>query len=297
MTDSSDSQGLSTALTAAPELTHEDVLADYALADFKWVPVLRRPRSDGWTPQRQVDFIAALADTGCVEQAARDVGMSVVSCYRLRRLPGAEAFAQAWEAAIAQAAQRLVDVAFERAIHGTTEPVFNREGIQIGLRRRQSDRLLMFLMRAYMPDRFRHAHQNLRHPSESQPPAPPPVAEAMQALEPPAPANPHLLMSPDALETELMCAEIGNGKLPHWYSYTVRTEPEPIPHREEIDAILDQARRENNPGWAAERDRLRAQRGEDIDDGDDDCGPDFSLTLARAIEELGQDRDEQDRVA
>ena len=48
--------------------------------DYKWIPVLRRPRSDGWTPQRQTEFIAALADCGVVEQAARTANMSVTSC-------------------------------------------------------------------------------------------------------------------------------------------------------------------------------------------------------------------------
>jgi hypothetical protein len=40
-------------------------------SDYKWVPVLRRPREDGWTPQRQRDFIGALADDGRVSHAAR----------------------------------------------------------------------------------------------------------------------------------------------------------------------------------------------------------------------------------
>src|SRR5436853_4172366 len=43
---------------------------------YDWVPVLRKPRRDGFTPQRQLDFIRALADTGCVETAAHAVGMS-----------------------------------------------------------------------------------------------------------------------------------------------------------------------------------------------------------------------------
>ena len=64
-------------------------------AAYRWVPVLRKPRADGWTPQRQVEFIATLADTGCVAQAARAAGMSARSCYRLRRAPGAENFAAA----------------------------------------------------------------------------------------------------------------------------------------------------------------------------------------------------------
>ena len=62
---------------------------------YQWIPVLRRPRSDGWTPQRQTEFIAALADCGVVEEAAHAVNMSPKSCYRLRRAPGAGNFAAA----------------------------------------------------------------------------------------------------------------------------------------------------------------------------------------------------------
>jgi hypothetical protein len=185
----------------------------YDLADFKWVPVLRKPRADGWSPQRQVDFIAALADTGCVDHAAQEVDMSITSCYRLRRSPGAEAFAAAWDAAIAQASRRLVDIAFDRAIHGTDEPVFDKEGRRIGRRMRQNDRLLMFLLRAYMPNRFRHAHESVRRPSEPVAPAPLPVAEALRTLEPP-PEDPHLLLPAGYLGTALQCAHILDGKLP-----------------------------------------------------------------------------------
>ena len=35
-------------------------------AEFKWVPVRRKPRLDGWSPERQRLFIEVLADTGCV---------------------------------------------------------------------------------------------------------------------------------------------------------------------------------------------------------------------------------------
>jgi hypothetical protein len=34
-------------------------------------PVALRRRTDGWTPDKQTDFIAALAETGCVEEACR----------------------------------------------------------------------------------------------------------------------------------------------------------------------------------------------------------------------------------
>jgi hypothetical protein len=48
----------------------------YDLADYRWVPVKRRPRFDGWTEEKQRRFIEGLADTGLVSHAAKAVGMS-----------------------------------------------------------------------------------------------------------------------------------------------------------------------------------------------------------------------------
>lgn len=67
-------------------------------------PVPRKFRHDGWTPDRQRAFIAALADTGNVMRACERVGMTTVGVYYLRRQPGAESFAAAWRAALAGAA-------------------------------------------------------------------------------------------------------------------------------------------------------------------------------------------------
>lgn len=185
-------------------------------ADYDWVPVKRQRRPDGWSHDRQRSFIESLADTGSITLAAIECGMSVTSCYRLRRAPGAEGFAAAWDAAIQQASKRLVDLAFDRAINGAEEPVFDREGIRVGRRVRYNDRLLMFLLRAHQPERYRHAHQGLRHANEPAPPAPPPIAGAIAALAPAAPDAPHLLMAPDDLACALQVAEIGDGRLPHW---------------------------------------------------------------------------------
>ena len=41
----------------------------YDAADYRWVPVRRRPRYDGWTEEKQRRFIV-LADTGRVSAAA-----------------------------------------------------------------------------------------------------------------------------------------------------------------------------------------------------------------------------------
>src|SRR3546814_15381884 len=59
-------------------------------AAYEWVPVLRKRRKDGWSPDKQRAFIEVLADTGSVATAAQRVGMSESSAYRLRRSPGAE---------------------------------------------------------------------------------------------------------------------------------------------------------------------------------------------------------------
>ena len=159
------------------------------------------------------------------------------------------AFAGAWEAAIHEASKRLADIAFERAINGVDEPVLDKDGRCIYVRTRYNDRLLMFLLRAHQPERYRHAHQSGRHPAEPEPPATPPVEEAMRALEPVPPADPHRLMPPDELETELECADILDGRLPHWYRYD--RDLGPPPPDEEFERMLAAAKGE--APWAAPR--------------------------------------------
>jgi hypothetical protein len=65
-----------------------------------FIPVRLRPRSDGWTPELQVDFIQQLR-LGCsILEACRRVGMSSESAHCLYRRPGAESFRRAWDAAL-----------------------------------------------------------------------------------------------------------------------------------------------------------------------------------------------------
>lgn len=182
-------------------------------AAYDWVPVLKKRRKDGWSPDKQRAFIEALADTGSVATAAQRVGMSESSAYRLRRAPGAEAFDRAWSAAIDAASKKLLDAAFERALVGTDEPVFDRDGNRVGRRLRQSDRLLMFLLRAYGPDCFRDAAARRTDPA----PAATPVAEALVHLHPEPPAAPAALMAPGDLAVALEVADLCDGELPHWY--------------------------------------------------------------------------------
>jgi hypothetical protein len=67
----------------------------------------------------------------------------------------------------------------------------------------------------------------------------------MRTLEPVPPPEAHRLMPPDELETALECADILDGKLPHWHRYK-RDEAEPVeaPLGEEFERALEAAKRE-----------------------------------------------------
>jgi hypothetical protein len=62
-------------------------------------PVPTRPRHDGWTVGRQLDFLHALSRTRSVTKAARAVGMSRESAHRFRKRNPHGLFAAAWDRA------------------------------------------------------------------------------------------------------------------------------------------------------------------------------------------------------
>jgi hypothetical protein len=70
-------------------------------------PVPTRTRRDGWTIERQADFLGMRAETGSVIGACEAVGISRKSAYRLRARPGAESFAAAWDAALGMPARKV----------------------------------------------------------------------------------------------------------------------------------------------------------------------------------------------
>ena len=120
--------------------------------DFAPVP-REQTRYDGWTHDRQRAFIGALATTGCVRRAAHAIGMSEVGAYQLRKAPGGEAFAKAWEEAQTIAVAKLSDVALERAMYGIPVPVF-RNGKQVAERRWYDNRLLSWVLKYHDPERY-----------------------------------------------------------------------------------------------------------------------------------------------
>ena len=185
--------------------------SDYDLADYRWVPVRRRQRFDGWTPEKQRRFIEGLADTGLVGFAAKTVGMTREGAYRLRRAPGNEAFARAWDAARHHAGSLLEGVAFERAIEGTEHNIFDEYGAVVCTKRVYSTPLLTFLLKHLKPERY-----GLE--ALAKPPAPPVAVEAvLRELEP---RLPEAMLDADTLAAELQLAELADGKLPHFLNET-----------------------------------------------------------------------------
>jgi hypothetical protein len=110
-----------------------------------------RKRLAGWSAERQRLFLAHLAETGSVHLASAAARLTARSAYRLRtRSP---AFALAWDTAEQLAVGRLSALAFDRAIHGRTEQMWE-QGALVAEKRVPSDRLLMWLLARLDPRRF-----------------------------------------------------------------------------------------------------------------------------------------------
>ena len=92
-----------------------------------FLPVPGRCRADGWTALRQAAFLVALARTGSVSQAAREVSMARETAYRLRSREGAESFAAAWDQVLGrrtgQRGKVTADERARRALDGLIKPM------------------------------------------------------------------------------------------------------------------------------------------------------------------------------
>lgn len=113
----------------------------------------KSPRRNSITPPRQRAFIAALAATGSVTQAAREIGASLEALYRLRARGGAEGFARAWDKAVDLGMARLEDTALIRAMEGELRPVVSG-GKVVAWYRRHNDALTMFMLRHRRAHRY-----------------------------------------------------------------------------------------------------------------------------------------------
>ena len=207
----------------------------YDPAEYRWVPVRRRPRYDGWTAEKQRLFIETLADTGVISRAAKTVGMSPKSAYRLRRSAHGAAFARAWDSAREYAGCALEDIAFERAIEGVEHDVYDQYGEVICTKRVYNDRLLTFLLRHIKPERYAPDATGIAGPTSEL------LEASLRAMEPQLPAPPEALMDAETFEDSLDLADVADGILPR---FLTEQRPDAVvqrPKKEPRDAALHRA--------------------------------------------------------
>ena len=115
-------------------------------------------RRDGWTAERQAAFLRNLASTHDVSAAAKSVGMTRQSAYKLRARLRGEPFDMAWDAAFQGAFDALAEAAMDRALNGIEVPHYYK-GELVGTSRRFDERLTVALLAM--------RHHFLREPASS----------------------------------------------------------------------------------------------------------------------------------
>jgi hypothetical protein len=107
----------------------------------------RERRTDWHEP-----FLAALTRTGNVRLACRATGVPRATAYSHRS--DSKAFTARWDEAIDDATDTLEAEARRRALKGALRPVYHK-GKRVGVIREYSDTLLIFLLKANRPEKYR----------------------------------------------------------------------------------------------------------------------------------------------
>src|SRR5690606_38686732 len=98
------------------------------------------------------EFLELLATNGNVTVSAEAFNLERARLYEIRKTD--KTFADASDAAMQQAADHLEAEARRRAVDGWDEPVY-WQGEQVGVVRKFSDTLLIFLMKGANPEKYR----------------------------------------------------------------------------------------------------------------------------------------------
>ncbi len=106
---------------------------------------------------RKQRFLTALEETASVTAACARIVVSTRAMYEIRKRD--PEFRKAWAAAIELGIDALEDEAVRRAREGVDEPVFHR-GSKCGNIRRYSDTLLMFILKAARPEKYKDRAAN-----------------------------------------------------------------------------------------------------------------------------------------
>lgn len=101
-----------------------------------------------WIPA----FLDALAEGESITGASRIAGVHPTLVHRRRK--DDEEFRRAWCQAAEVGTRLMEQEAQRRAFHGTLKPVFQK-GVCVGHQREYSDTLMIFLLKARRPDKYR----------------------------------------------------------------------------------------------------------------------------------------------
>lgn len=122
--------------------------------DLRFEPVTYvKQRWNSITDARQRGFIAHLAASGSVTAASESIGAPAHALYALRRRPGAESFAGAWDRAVEMGARRVADLLMEYAIYGVPE-TFSKDGRVVLQRNRPNVRAMQLIAANRFPENF-----------------------------------------------------------------------------------------------------------------------------------------------
>lgn len=98
-------------------------------------------------------FIETLSETGNVRKAARKAAISRGHAYRMRSHD--PDFAKAWDEAVDCAVRTVLEPeAVRRAVDGTLKPIYYK-GKRVGSVREYSDTLMIVLLKAHAPEKYR----------------------------------------------------------------------------------------------------------------------------------------------
>ncbi len=121
---------------------------DRVRGDDKGKIARKRPRPvrhNEWTRAKMGAFLRELAATQSVTAAAKSVGMTRQSAYRLKNRLVGTPFALGWEVALEAGLSQLAHAALERAVHGVEVPHYHA-GELVGTHRRFDERLTIWLL-------------------------------------------------------------------------------------------------------------------------------------------------------
>lgn len=123
--------------------------------------------------ERKDRFLEELAKRANVSAAAKKAGVGRSTVYDWYRAD--EDFAKRWDEAVDVAVDSLEKEAWRRARDGVLKPVYQK-GEKVGTVREFSDQLMITLLKAHRPDRYRD-RQQLEHTGPGGQPLPPAVAQ------------------------------------------------------------------------------------------------------------------------